>query len=306
MPAPTRTSRNYTAPSNANSLKTHLQGVGLTICTCWKVTSADGTRVLGFTSLDQDLAGLTGHSGVTFKHATGLSPSAIESASGLAVPNQEVDAILSSNAITEADILRGFWDYAAFEVFVVNWRDLSMGDLLMHAGTFGEISLLGDQFRAEGLGLNRAAQMNIGATYMPDCDVDDFGDTRCGLTLVANTHYFDVTTATDPGGTSNIRFYCATVPGGGFTFTNGKVKFNGGGVALSGATIEIKSWDAATGRFDLKFPAQGSIPAGTSIRLTVGCDRSRDACALFANILNHRGFPDVPGLEHVYHINRVN
>jgi len=38
------------------------------------------------------------------------------------------------------------------------------------------------------------------------------------------------------------------------------------------------------------------VAAGDPLRLSAGCDRSRETCAkVFGNIINFRGFPHVPG-----------
>lgn len=304
MAAPTgRNARNYTGGSTAASLLQHFEGATITPAVCWKVTTKDGATVLGFTSHTRDLADLTGHPGVTFKSAQGLTPSTAEANSGLSVPNLEVDAILSAAAITESDILKGRWDYASFEVFIVNYKDLTMGDLVAHSGRFGEIKLLDERFRAEGVGLNQATQAQIGNLTRPECRVQDFADAQCGFTLVDGTHRFTTATLVDGGGYDNKHFLTSAAPGAGFTFANGKAKFTGG--ALDGETIEIKSWDAVTGRIDLKLGATSTIANGQSVTLTIGCDRKPATCSAFSptQIKRIRCEPHVPGLEKVHKIN---
>jgi uncharacterized phage protein (TIGR02218 family) len=82
-------------------------------------------QVFGFTSVDQDLE----IDGVTYVASTGITPYAIDSKADLSVPNMQVNGLLDSTGITEADLVAGLWDGAAVENFEVNFRDLSQGKM---------------------------------------------------------------------------------------------------------------------------------------------------------------------------------
>ena len=69
---------------------------------------------------------------------SGLLASEIRSGSDLSVDAQDAEGALTSERITEADILGGRWDNAAVEVFRVNWTDTAQR-VLMRRGTIGEI-----------------------------------------------------------------------------------------------------------------------------------------------------------------------
>jgi uncharacterized phage protein (TIGR02218 family) len=305
MPAPKgRTPRNFTPPSTATSLLEHFRGSSITPAICWKVTTADGARVLGFTSHTRNLGPLTGHGATIFRSRGGVLPSNLEASSGLSPSNLEVDAVLSSDAITTADVLRGTWDFASFEIFLVNRQDLTQGDLVIHSGKFGEVKLLGGSFRTEGIGLNQATQTQLGELTRPECRVLDLGDSQCGLALVEGTHKFTTATISTPGGALSTALTIPTsINPAPFTFANGKVRFlAGAGEALEGQTIEIKEWNSASGLLTLKLAAHAPILGGVPVEVTIGCDRKPATCSAMSptQIKRIRCEPHVPGLEKAY------
>jgi len=55
--------------------------------------------------------------------------------------------------------------------------------------------------------------------------------------------------------------------------------------ALVGATVNLELWR----------PPANVIVAGDTFVVTAGCDKSFTRCKLFANAVNFRGFPNMPG-----------
>src|SRR5574342_828669 len=172
------------------ALKSHLEGEVLTVCTLWKITRADAT-VFGFTDCSHDLTYL----GVVYLAATGHIPSSIKTSSNLSVDNLEVQAVLDSATITEADILAGLWDFATVEIMRGNYMDLTMGHEPLRSGTLGNIKTGRFNFIAELRGKMQPLQQTLGRVYSPGCDAD-LGDARCGVTLASFTVTGTVTTAT--------------------------------------------------------------------------------------------------------------
>jgi hypothetical protein len=64
-------------------------------------------------------------------------PSEIRSSSDLAVDAQDAEGVLTSDRITETDILDGRWDNAQVEVFRVNWQDVAQRVLPCAIGMAG-------------------------------------------------------------------------------------------------------------------------------------------------------------------------
>lgn len=81
--------------------------------------------------------------------------------------------------------------------------------------------------------------------------------------------------------------------------------FNGGGLIFesgdnAGFAIEIRDWVQSTSRVDIFLPAPFPVQVGDKIRLYPGCDKRSETCfARFANILNFRGEPFVPGQDEI-------
>ncbi len=66
----------------------------------------------------------------------------------------------------------------------------------------------------------------------------------------------------------------------------------------AGRSIEVKAWTQATGEIELFLPIGYAIESGDLFRIHPGCDKRLDTCIdRFANVLNFRGEPYVPGQD---------
>jgi hypothetical protein len=66
----------------------------------------------------------------------------------------------------------------------------------------------------------------------------------------------------------------------------------------AGRSIEVKSWTQATGEIELFLPMGYAIESGDAFRIHPGCDKRLDTCIdRFANVLNFRGEPYLPGSD---------
>lgn len=65
-----------------------------------------------------------------------------------------------------------------------------------------------------------------------------------------------------------------------------------------GRSIEVKAWTQATSQVELFLPMGYAIQPGDTFRIHPGCDKRLDTCIdRFANVLNFRGEPYVPGQD---------
>lgn len=237
-----KSARNYTAPFTSSSFKTYLEGSTLTLATCWRLVSKSGSTVAA-TSHTKDLT-FSAYPNIIFKSAQGIVPSAVDAEAGLSSTGLEVDGVFAVNVIDEESILNGNWDAAYFEVFVVNYETLAMGELVMFAGYIGNVKTYGQRFRAEGRPLSSKAAQEIGLLYTPKCTVRTLGDTRCKVDVSGATNGLDglpirVTGTVTTGG-SNIEFTDNTkqLPTGFFDY--GIVQFTSGD--LNGKQSEIRTF----------------------------------------------------------------
>lgn len=266
-----------------SALNAHLAQEVTTLATCWSIKRKDGTT-LYYTDHDTPVV----VDGQTYQAADSMSPSAVSSSSGLAVDNLEFAGMLSSAAITEADILSGRYDHAEISIFMVNYMDPTMGKLDLKTGWLGEVTLQGGQFIAEMRGLSSRLQQTIGDVYTSTCRAQ-LGDSKCGVNL---TSYTVTGTVTAVEATHAFTDSSKTQPND--YFSRGLITFTSG--ANNGSSMEVREFSA--GRFALFLPLPNPIAIGDHYTAVAGCDKVFDTCtARFNNALNFRGEPHVPGTD---------
>lgn len=269
------------------ALDSHLQSIATTLSWCWKITRRDAT-VLGFTDHD----GTISFDGVDYRPDSGFTASALTANLGLAVDDVEVEGALSADVLTEADLGSGVYDGAAVEVWRVNWADPDQREL-MRSGVMGEVERSGAAFRAEFRGLSHALQQPAGRVFQSGCDAE-LGDARCGVDLDDPAYKGAGQVIADLGdGWLSVTGISSFAEG---WFSGGTVAMTGG--AASGAVYRVRS-HRRDGSGDVmglwETPAVG-LAAGDPFVVRTGCDKTFPTCRdRFANILNFRGFPHMPG-----------
>ena len=269
------------------ALLAHLQGGATTVCQCWQVVRADGVSY-GFTDHDRDLS----FDGVLFKASSGLTASALVQSTGLSVDNAEAMGALSDAAITESDVQAGRFDAAEVRIWLVNWADVAARKEQFR-GSFGEITRSGGAFKAELRGLAEALNRPQGRVYHKACPAV-LGDAKCGFDLTQVGFSAQVAlVAVDADG----RLHLPVVPGAANGwFERGRLRVLTGAAA---GLVGLVKFDVAspTGRVvELWTGLTLPLVAGDLVRLEAGCDKTATTCqGKFANFLNFRGFPHLPG-----------
>ncbi len=261
----------------------HLSSGVTTLCWCWKILRRDGAAQ-GFTDHDVPVT----FDGLAYAAISGFTASEVQSSLGLAVDNLTVLGALSSASLNEADLAAGLYDDAAIEIWRVNWATPDQR-VLMRQGNLGEVKRGRAGFSAEVRGLAHRLNQPTGRVYAYSCDAD-LGDARCGKDISSS-----IFTA---GGavlapTDNRRF---TVTGlGAYAsawFSGGKLTFTSG--ANAGRAGEVKRH--ALGSIELWQAMSEAIAPGDAFSVAAGCDKQFATCKTkFANGINHRGFPYMPG-----------
>lgn len=166
----------------STAMISHLAQEVTSLCTCWKIIRKDGT-VFGFTDHDVDLI----YNGDIYESETGYNRTAISGDASFSVDNLDVTGFLDSKRITENDLRNGLFDMADVYIFAVNWQDLTMGDIKLRRGFFGEVSIhQNGMFEVEIRGLHQALSFNFMEVYQPLCRAD-FCDARCKLNKATYT-----------------------------------------------------------------------------------------------------------------------
>jgi uncharacterized phage protein (TIGR02218 family) len=273
------------------ALQAHLLEGTTTLAWAWRISRADGTA-FGFTDHDRTLS----FDGTEFELESGLTASEVRSNSDLSVDAQDAEGVLTSDRITETDILDGRWDNAEVELWRVNWADTSQR-VLMRRGSIGQIRRGRLAFVAEVRSLAHVLGQTVGRTFQASCDAA-LGDARCGVYL-ENPAYKGSGAVIDL--LRDRAFSAAGLAGfevGWFAF--GTLDWTSG--ANTGRRAEVLSHDVTDGVAVLTLLEAPVRPIDKSDAFTIraGCDKRIETCgAKFANTVNFRGFPHIPGQDTV-------
>ena len=271
---------------SAAGLFAHLATGSTHICQCWAITRADGVT-FGFTDHDRPLA----FDGITFLADSGLSARALALSSGLAVDNSEAVGLLQNDVIAEVDIVAGRYDGAEVRNWLVRWDSVGQRQLRFR-GRVGEITRQAGQFRVELRGLTDALNQPSGRTYLRSCPAV-LGDAACGVD-------------TDDPAFAVVRPLLAQteareliVAGEDYTdrwFEQGVLEVVTGKARGLTATIKHDRLEDDRRRITLWQALRAEVRTGDTVRLITGCDKRPETCRTkFANLVNFRGFPDMPG-----------
>jgi uncharacterized phage protein (TIGR02218 family) len=268
-------------------LLAHLAGGVSTLCRAWAVQRRDGV-VLGFTDHDRDLS----FDGLTYRAETGMTARTLMQTTGFAVDNSEAVGALSSDAVTEADLLAGRYDAAEVRCWLVNWTDVEQR-LLQFRGTFGEIVRSAGAFRAELRGLTEALNQPQGRVYQRDCAAI-LGDAQCRFDLARPGFSVELAVQTH---TERRVFAFAGVTGfAAGWFEKGRARLLDGQARGVIGLIKADRIEGGQRVIELWDRIGPPVAAGDRIRLEAGCDRQAATCqSKFDNFPNFRGFPHIPG-----------
>jgi uncharacterized phage protein (TIGR02218 family) len=257
-----------------------------TLAWLWLVSRTDGT-VFGFTDVDRDITYVDQNDDpFTYAAATGLTPSALQARVDLSVQNMEVAGALDSASITLEDLSAGKWDNATVWVADVNWRDLSMGHMLIKVGTIGNVRAGRDMFWAELRGLMQVFQQAIGSLFSVDCRAN-WGDPFCGKDAEASRRYGAVTSVLTAVG------FGSDLTGDDDQSGAGLLRWETG--ANAGTQIEVNTDDGA-GNLTLMGPPPNMPQVGDTFSVIDGCRKrfGPDCRDKHDNVIRFRGEPYAP------------
>jgi uncharacterized phage protein (TIGR02218 family) len=273
------------------ALQAHLDNGTTTLAWCWRIERADGI-VFGFTDHDRDLT----FGSVIYEPESGFAASEIRSGTDLAVDAQDAEGVLTSDTITETDILDGRWDNAAVEVWRVNWSSVGQR-VLMRRGAIGQVRRGRLAFVAEVRSLAHLLNQTVGRTFQNACDAE-LGDGRCGIDLDDPAYRAAGSVTTVTGDRSFSASGLGSFAAGWFTL--GRLTWTSG--PNVSRVAEVASHDVVAGarRLALLEAPVRPISVGDDFVVHAGCDKLLETCRdRFANVANFRGFPHIPGQDTV-------
>ena len=262
------------------------------VCHCWRLTRKDG-QVAGFTDHDCRL----NVEGTVFEPETGLSASEARQSLGLSVDTVDVEGALSSERIREEDIAAGLYDEATVETLLVNWRRPHDFALIRKA-TIGKITRADGRFMAELESLAHRLDQPNGRHVTRRCDAE-LGDARCGADL--SRPEFNGNGSVDAiEGPDLVRVAgLGAFASGWFSF--GTLIWTSGARQGRKERVVDHRTEGGSAILTLQAGVGPRIGTGDGFRVVAGCDRAFATCkAKFANGLNFRGFPHLPGNDAAY------
>ena len=270
------------------TLADHLKTGATTVCRCWAVTRNDGVE-LGFTDHDADIEFDT----ILFRADSGMTAKEVEQSAGLSVDNSEAIGVLSHNAISETDIDQGLFDGAIVRYWLVNWSNVTERELRFR-GEIGEIRRNSGAFTAELRGLAEALNKPNGRVFQRGCRAV-LGDAECQFdTSLAEFCYIGA-----PLNIADNRIFVFDDLAGYSAgwFTKGTLSIDGTATGVKPALIKNhRVLDGGHHEIELWQPLKTELSDDVQLQLVAGCDKRMKTCLQkFDNLLNFRGFPDIPG-----------
>lgn len=269
---------------------THIAQGQTTLTTCLKLTLLDGT-VLGITEHDQDFV----FSGVTYLAEAGFTKMNLSDKSNGNASTMQLKGMIDGVYITADDIRSRRFDYAAIEVFMVNWSDLTQGRILLLTGKLGVFRINEFEFAVDLYGLAYRLTQTGGELLSRDCRVD-FGSPRCapGGALADST---TIDSLMQSGTVSSTDGYKTIVVTGisdlGKPLDGGLITWLTGNNA--NLSIEASHVDFGTSTITLYLKTFLPIQGGDTFKIQPSCDKSIQACTFWNNAVNFQAEPNVPG-----------
>ena len=268
------------------ALQTQFDSGATTHCRCWRVDRVFGGP-LGFTDHDRNLV----FGGAIFEAEAGFEASGVERGLGLAIDNASASGALRSDRITNEDIESGAYDGAEIRQWLVDWREPS-NRMLVFRGEIGEVRRGAVAFEVELRGLAERLNRPLGRHFLNNCDAA-LGDARCKVD-VGDAAFRGEGAVAETEDARTVR----VLDIGGFEdgwFDEGVVEWRTG--VLAGRKSAVATHRKGGGvRLAMTADMTPAPAPGDAFTVIAGCDKRYETCAAkFANTVNFRGFPFIPG-----------
>ena len=275
----------------STEFRAHLQEDCTTLCHCWHVVRRDG-QAFGFTDHDRPLE-VGGHG---YEPQSGFTQTEARETLGMAVDAVDIEGALSSPVLEEADIVAGLFDGAEITTLLVNWRQPGQFAQIRKA-VIGKITLADGRFVAELESVAASLDKPNGRNLRRECDAR-LGDGRCKVNLGAGPFNGAGTALSINAAGTVLVAGLDAFPAGWFSL--GEATWTSG--ALAGRKSTVLDHRITMEGMLLAFAAHEAMPSpGDTFAIVAGCDKRFETCkAKFANPLNFRGFPHLPGNDAAY------
>lgn len=257
----------------------------------FKLTRTDGIQFF-LTNHNKELR----FDGELYTPMGGFSASAQEKQGGVKVQNFTVRGILDSTAITFEDLHDGRYLNAQIIESLVDWKYVFAGAFDTRVYSIAELTFTNGYWEAQVEGITRELRPKKGGLYSRPCDFI-LGDSDCRIDISLFTT-FGATVGT-PGTDKRTKFSSDLTEADGI-FDGGTLTWLTG--ANTGLTADVKDYVNASGELRLQVHTQRDIQTGDTFDIAQGClkEAIRDCKDKFDNLVNHGGFPFIPGSDSMY------
>lgn len=273
----------------STGFQNHLKQRSHQLCWLLRMVLKDGT-VLGFTDHDVTLNFDDGEGAIDYRPDFGMQISNIKTGAGLDAGNFEVTFPLglSPKPITRTAVLGGRFNRCETRLMRVVWSDLTLGARKFMLGNAGQWRVEGSKAIAEVRDKRDYLNQQVGRQLQAQCDADYADQVQCFATP---TEITGTVTAVTSAALFTVSFSGSYAD---HFFDHGKV------IGLTGPNTNlvgsIWSWTSA-GHIELFMPLVEAPVIGDTFTVRDGCALTRAACMAHGQILNMRGFPEVPGMQ---------
>lgn len=258
---------------------------------CWllRLLLADGAE-MGFTDHNRVIPFDLGAGEIDYRPDLGMVLSNVQTGIGLDAGNFEVTfPITDEGPFTVSAVTGGRFNRAEARLAQVIWSNLGAGTRKFMLGNAGEWRVEGGKAISEVRDGRDRLNQTVGRILQNQCDADYADQVRCFATP---TEIDAVVTAVIDAMRFSVSFTGSYADA---FFNRGKAAFTSGGNAGT-RPITVESWTSA-GAITLFMPLVEAPEVGDELTVTDGCARTADACMAHGQILNFRGFREVPGTK---------
>lgn len=276
------------------ALQAHINTGCTTLCRLLKITLQDG-REFGMATLDRDVD----YNGTTYYAQNGFDPSIIATDTRFGVDNGEGYSLYSVDipGITAAMAARGELDGAEWVMYMVNYKDLSMGAITLDAGDLGEVRTVRDTvFIPELLSYAMRLRQSIGHVDSITCRAifgsEANSQTGCGVD--AEALWEAATVAGVSADEPKVTFTAGDLSAVSIAVPHWRVRWTTGD-NVSDRLYQVESLDTGTGVITLIEPLPFPVQIGDELEVRPDCDKLFATCRdVYGNELDFKGENLIP------------
>lgn len=252
------------------------------------------TRTDGLTLLFTDHSSIITFDGEDYEPVGGFATSAEERQTGLRERSSDTAGVVTSDKITEADLLAGLYDDAMVEKRLIDWRYPWLGSFKHEKWWIDSLTFTAEQWRATMQSWLGRLRKSAGDTVQRVCPYS-LGDASCGVSLGSFTRTGEVPSGVTIG--NRTSFECSSLNAEDESaYRYGLITFTTGDNA--GQTVEVKDnvLDGGNMRIDLQLALPFDIQLTDEFTIVQGCDKLFATCRdRYSNGEAFGGYPFVPG-----------